>query len=269
VKNLFDLSERTAVVTGGAGLLGVQHGVAIHNYGGIPVLADINLDLATDAARKVGKNAIGIKMDVTDPKDILQVRSEILRRFGSIDILINNAARNPKVESNLDRSLDRVEDLDLQQWNEDLDIGLTGAMLCSRYFGEQMASQKRGVILNIASDLAIIGPDQRLYEQPGLPPEKQPKKPVSYPAVKSGLLGLTRYYATFWADCGVRVNAICPGGVENGQPAEFLERIARLIPMKRMARVDEYHGAIVFLCSDASAYMTGQTLVVDGGRTIW
>jgi NAD(P)-dependent dehydrogenase (short-subunit alcohol dehydrogenase family) len=142
-------------------------------------------------------------------------------------------------------------------------------MLCSRYFGEHMASQKHGVILNIASDLAIIGPDQRLYEQPGLSAEKQPKKPVSYSAVKSGLLGLTRYYATYWADSGVRVNAICPGGVENGQPPEFLNRIAKLIPMKRMARVDEYQGAIVFLCSDASSYMTGQSLIVDGGRTAW
>lgn len=132
-----------------------------------------------------------------------------------------------------------------------------------------MARQKRGAIVNVASDLALISPDQRLYREPGLPDEQQPVKPVTYSVVKSALLGLTRYLATYWADKGVRVNSISPGGVFNDQPPDFIERLSALIPMGRMAKIDELQGAILFLCSDASSYMTGANLVVDGGRTCW
>ena len=157
----------------------------------------------------------------------------------------------------------------LEQWQADLAVGLTGAFLCSRLFGGEMAKQGRGVIVNVASDLALIGPDQRLYRKSGLPDELQPVKPVTYSVVKAGLLGLTRYLATYWATAGVRVNAISPGGIYTDQPEEFVERLSNLIPLGRMARVDEYEGAILFLCSDASSYMTGANLVVDGGRTSW
>jgi NAD(P)-dependent dehydrogenase (short-subunit alcohol dehydrogenase family) len=132
-----------------------------------------------------------------------------------------------------------------------------------------MARRGRGVIVNVASDLALIGPDQRIYRQPGLPDHLQPVKPVTYSVVKAALVGLTRYLATYWADRGVRVNAISPGGVYNGQPDEFVAKLAQLIPLGRMANLDEYRGAILFLCSDASSYMTGNNLVVDGGRTCW
>ena len=132
-----------------------------------------------------------------------------------------------------------------------------------------MARRRKGVIVNIASDLAVIAPDQRIYRDETLPDEQQPVKPVAYSVVKSGLIGLTRYLATYWADCGVRVNAISPGGVYNNQPPEFVARLAQLIPLGRMARADEYRKAIVFLCSDASSYMTGQNLVMDGGRSCW
>jgi len=125
------------------------------------------------------------------------------------------------------------------------------------------------VILNIASDLAVIAPDQRIYRQPELPNDQQPVKPVSYSVVKTGLIGLTRYLATYWAEAGVRVNAISPGGVYNGQPDDFVERLTNLIPLGRMAHQDEYQGAVLFLCSDASSYMTGQNLIVDGGRSCW
>jgi len=261
---------RVVVITGGGGLLGKQHATAIHAFGGIPVIADVNLAAARRVASAVGSRAVPIRMDVTDPKSIMRVRNTITKQFGRVDVLINNAAHDPKVGDGRNRLTEgRFEDLDLGTWNVDLAVGLTGAVLCSRYFGETMAERRGGVILNIASDLALIGPNQTLYEVPGLPSTNQPKKPVSYSVVKSGLLGLTRYLATYWASHNVRVNALCPGGVENGQAAEFLERITRLIPLSRMARLDEYQGAIVFLCSDASSYMTGSVISIDGGRTCW
>ena len=153
-------------------------------------------------------------------------------------------------------------------------MGLTGAHLCSQVIGSYMAqtfreSERRGVILNIASDLAVIGPDQRIYRQPGLPEHLQPAKPVTYSVVKSALVGLTRYLATYWANSGVRVNAVSPGGIYNGQPEAFVQKLSDLIPMGRMARLSEYQGTVLFLVSDASSYMTGHNLVVDGGRTAW
>jgi NAD(P)-dependent dehydrogenase (short-subunit alcohol dehydrogenase family) len=192
-----------------------------------------------------------------------------LKEFGRVDILINNAANNPKVESASGQAWSRLENFPLDVWKADIAVGLTGAFLCSRVFGTEMAKRKNGVILNIASDLGVIAPDQRLYRQEGLAEDQQPVKPVTYSVVKTGLIGLTRYLATYWADRGVRVNAISPGGVFNGQPEDFVARLAKLIPMSRMAHVDEYQGAVLFLCSDASSYMTGQNLIVDGGRSCW
>ena len=268
--NPFDLEDRIVVITGGAGLLGVQHAKAVADFGGIPVIADLDESVAHDAAARLGGKASSIRLDVTDTDSIDKACEGLIDRFGKVDVLINNAARNPKVEAGaMKGNTGRLEDLDLSTWNADLNVGLTGAMLCSRAFGAKMAERGAGVILNIASDLAIIGPDQRLYRELDTPEERQPKKPVSYSVVKTGLIGLTRYLATYWGDCGVRSNALCPGGVENRQPPEFLDRIRKLIPMDRMAKLTEYHGAIVFLCSDASLYMNGQILSIDGGRTVW
>ena len=188
---------------------------------------------------------------------------------GAGRILINNAANNPKVEAAADPVWSRLENFPLDVWEADIAVGLTGAFLCSQVIGAEMARRKKGVIVNVASDLAVIAPDQRLYRQDGLPEDQQPVKPVTYSVVKTALLGLTRYLATYWADCGVRVNAISPGGVYTGQPEDFVTRLSSLIPLSRMARVDEYQGAILFLCSDASSYMTGTNLVIDGGRSSW
>jgi NAD(P)-dependent dehydrogenase (short-subunit alcohol dehydrogenase family) len=267
-KHLFSLDNKVAVITGGAGMLGKQHAIAIHSFGGIPILADLNLPAAKRVATEVGSRAIAVKLDVTSEQSVRRATKSILKSFGKVDILINNAARDAKVVKS-GMTSGRFEDFDLAIWNLDLAVGLTGAALCSRYFGEAMADQKNGVILNIASDLALIGPNQSLYEKTGLPPVEQPKKPASYCVTKSGMIGLTRYLATYWAQSNVRVNALCPGGVFSEQSPEFMERISKLIPMSRMANVDEYQGAVVFLCSDASSYMTGSIISIDGGRTCW
>ncbi len=267
---LFDLRDRVAIITGGAGLLGYHHGAILASAGARVVLLD--LPIANPAARasqltnESGSESIGIACDVTSESSLENARVHILEKFGGIDILINNAANNPKVEEGKS-AWSRLENFPLDVWEADLRVGLTGAFLCSRLFGAEMAKRKSGVILNVASDLALIAPDQRLYRVDGLPDNQQPVKPVTYSVVKTGLIGLTRYLATYWSSANIRVNAISPGGVFNGQSEVFLSRLKQLIPMERMANRDEYQGAILFLCSDASSYMTGANLVIDGGRS--
>lgn len=271
--SLFDLTGRVAIVTGGAGLLGRQHGAILAAAGANVVLID--LAAADPRARadalgvEHGRECLGIDADITDESSLEAARLRIIERFGRIDILVNNAANNPKVEdASPDRPWSRLENFPLSAWNADIAVGLTGTFLCSRVFGQTMVERNAGVILNVASDLGVIAPDQRLYRQDGVAEDRQPVKPVTYSVVKTALLGLTRYLATYWTAHNIRVNAISPGGVFAGQPDLFLSRLLPLIPMGRMAAVDEYHGAVLFLCSDASAYMTGQNLVIDGGRSI-
>ena len=273
LRDIFDLTGRTAIITGGAGLLGVKHAEAIALAGGRPVLVDIAGDAAQESAHHIrtryGVAALSVQADITQPADVHAIVKRTLAETGRIDILINNAANNPKAESQSTKNWSRLEQFSLEQWQADLGVGLTGAFLCSQAFGVEMARRGKGVILNIASDLGVIAPDQRIYRQPGVPNEQQLVKPISYSVVKTGLIGLTRYLATYWADRGVRVNAISPGGVYNGQADDFVRRLTDLIPLGRMAGLDEYQGAIIFLCSDASSYMTGSNLVIDGGRSVW
>jgi NAD(P)-dependent dehydrogenase (short-subunit alcohol dehydrogenase family) len=273
-KAAFDLTGRVGIITGGAGLLGVKHAEAMAEMGGLPVLLDLDGERAEARAKEIaavfGGQTLGLTADITQPKGIARALSQTLEAFGRVDILINNAANNPIVESRVGGpTWSRLENFPLKVWHRDLAVGLTGAFLCSQIIGSEMARRGKGVILNIASDLAVIAPDQRIYRQPGLPEERQPVKPVSYSVVKTGLLGLTRYLATYWADKGVRVNAVSLGGVYIGQDSGFVQRLSELIPLARMAHQDEYKAAIVFLVSDASSYMTGANVVLDGGRTAW
>ena len=272
--NYYDLTDKTALITGAAGVLGVEHAAALAAVGAKVVLTDINEAALYQALRRLQNEfdtnqILAYNMDVTALTSIKAVQEQ-LNTNGGVDILINNAAIDPKVKQ--DNSLletSRFEHFPLEQWNFQLNVGLTGAFLCSQVFGTAMAQRGTGVILNIASDLSLIAPDQRLYRREGLPEEQQPVKPVTYSVIKTALVGLTRYLATYWADQGVRVNALSPGGVYNGQGEEFVTRLTNLIPMGRMADRDEYRGVVKFLCSDASRYLTGQNIIVDGGRSVW
>jgi NAD(P)-dependent dehydrogenase (short-subunit alcohol dehydrogenase family) len=268
----FSLDGRVAIITGGAGLLGVRHAEAIASAGGIPVLADIRREdaetLAAAVAKATGARVMGLGCDVTSAESIHALLETVLARLGRVDILVNNAANNPKVETP-GQSFSRLERFPIDQWNADVAVGLTGPFLCARIIGGVLAAQQRGVIINISSEYGIIAPDQRLYRQEGLTAEQQPVKPVTYSVVKAGLHGLTLYLATYWAHANVRVNTISLGGVESGQPAAFLERAAAKIPMGRMAQPHDFQGALIYLCSDAAAFVTGANLVVDGGKTIW
>ncbi len=275
VLDYFDLQGKVAIITGGAGLLGRKHAEAILEAGGIPVIADIDAastaQTCQDLSNQYHTECLGIVTDITRRDSIEQLLAQVLDRYGRIDILINNAANNPKVEANAGSKQEwsRFENFPLDTWQADLQVGLTGIFLCCQVIGSSMAARGGGVILNIASDLAVIAPDQRIYRREGLDEDSQPVKPVTYSVVKSGVLGLTRYLATYWAGKNVRVNAISPGGVYNGQADEFVHKLTNLIPMGRMARVDEYKGAVLFLVSEASSYMTGSNLIIEGGRTVW
>ncbi len=273
INRLFDLKGRCAVITGGAGLLGRMHAEIIAEVGGYPIIADIDGERASavahDLTSRFGIKSLGLMVDITNKNAVERLRDTILNDFGRIDILINNAANNPKVKAGSVEEWSRFECFTMEQWHDDISVGLTGAFLCSQIIGAEMAKNSRGVILNISSDLGVIAPDQRLYKKEGLPPHRQPVKPVTYSVVKHGIIGLTKYLATYWADRNVRVNTLSPGGVYTGQSEEFLKKISSCIPMGRMACEDEYKGAVLFLVSDASSYMTGANLIVDGGRTCW
>ncbi len=266
----FSLTDQVVLITGGAGLLGKEHAAAVMEAGGTAVIADINIDRAHHAALEIDpseKRAHALHLDVSDREMCRAALKNCLERHGRIDVLVNNAAANPKVEDGMKPS--RFETQSLEDWEADLAVGLRGTFLCSQVFGGHMANNGGGVIVNVASDLGLIAPDQRIYREEGMSKEEAPTKPISYSVVKGGLILMTRYLATYWAEEGVRVNALCPGGVFAGQPEKFVQRLTNLIPLGRMARKDEYRAALIFLSTAASSYMTGSTLVVDGGRTCW
>jgi NAD(P)-dependent dehydrogenase (short-subunit alcohol dehydrogenase family) len=272
--NKFNLENKVIIITGALGLLGKKHVEAIAENGGIPIILDIEekkiLSLTKNIQLKYNVQAMGLKVDITKEKEVVNGCKRIIKKFGKIYGLVNNAANNPKIENQKDKSFSRLENFPLNLWEKDISVGLTGAWLCSKHFGSVIAKNKNGgSIVNISSDLGLIGPDQSIYSKKGSTKNKNPVKPVTYSVVKSGIIGLTRYLATYWADKNVRCNAICPGGVENNQSKEFLNLVKKKIPMGRLAKSDEYQGTLLWMLSDASSYLNGAIVPVDGGRTAW
>ena len=270
---LFDLSERVAILTGGAGLLGQEYAIALARAGAHVVIADINRSEADKLAAKVtsqtGVEALSVETDVSHKVSVEAMVSRALQVFGRADILVNNAALDPKFDSqHANDHTNAFEDFPLELWNQGLAVNLTGMFLCAQAVARPMLSQGKGIIVNVSSTYGLVGPDQRLYERddPNAPREY---KPVIYSVTKSAVFGLTRYLATYWAGKNLRVNALTPGGVFSGHDEEFVKRYSYRNPLGRMAQRDEYCGALLFLVSDASSYMTGANLVVDGGWTAW
>ncbi|HXQ29146.1 MAG TPA: SDR family oxidoreductase [Gemmatimonadales bacterium] len=270
--DLFSLEGRTAIVTGAVGLLGRQHAVALADAGANVVLVDLAQSAVEALAAELKPAATGeivpVGADVTDPASLAAARARVAERFGRIDVLVNNAAVNDKVEApEQGAEAARFENFSLEQWRRVLDVNVTGVFLPSQIFGALMAEQGGGSVINIASTYALVGPDPSLY---ACPDGSQPfVKAPAYPASKGAVLALTRFLAAYWGRRAVRVNALVPGGVANGQDPAFIARYAARTPLGRMAAPDDYRGALVFLASDASRYMTGSLLVVDGGFTAW
>jgi len=269
----FSLEGKVFVITGGLGLLGREHAKAIAEFGGNPVLLDLEENNWMEFSKEINRNqkvqSHFIRCDITNEGDIISAKDTILDKYNRIDGLINNATINPKVEKSKSKNFSRLENLDLEQWEREIKVGLTGAMLCSKIFGQEMVNNLKGVIVNISSDLGVIAPDQRIYKIDNIDEKNQPVKPITYSVIKHGIIGLTKYLSTYWSNKNIRVNSLSPGGVFNGQNEVFVNKLTNLIPMRRMANIDEYKAAIIFLCSDASSYMTGQNLIIDGGRSVW
>jgi NAD(P)-dependent dehydrogenase (short-subunit alcohol dehydrogenase family) len=266
----FSLRDRTAIVTGAAGLLGREHCLALGEAGARVVVTDLDGDSCATFARELEQRdvrALAVAADITEPRTLERLRDATLERFGSIDVLVNNAAIDDKFVDGADLEASRFENYPLERWRRSIDVNVTGTFLCCQILGGEMARRGRGSIVNVASTYGVVAPDQSLYEGPD--GAQRFFKSAAYPTGKGAVVALSRYLATYWAAAGVRVNTLSPGGVEAGQDAHFVHSYGRRTPLGRMARADDYRGAVVFLASDASSYMTGFNLVVDGGWTAW
>jgi NAD(P)-dependent dehydrogenase (short-subunit alcohol dehydrogenase family) len=262
----FLLSNRTVVITGGGGILGTRVTQALARAGAR--VAVIEPDLAKAEAACAGVDAglageaLPFAADVTDPASVERALLGIEAAFGQVDGLINNAA----VKS--ENFFEPFETFPLADWKQVMDVNLNGAFVCCQVFGRGMAQRKRGAIINTLSIYGVVAPDQRIYEG-SMYEGYAINTPAVYSASKAGMLGLTRYLAAYWGHCGVRVNAVSPGGVFSGQNDTFVKRYSERVPMGRMARDDEMSGAAIYLLSDAASYVTGQNLVIDGGLSAW
>ena len=260
---MFTLDDKVCVVTGALGLIGRELVNALAAARAHVVITDLDHGACIDRAHAV-PGALGHGADITKPEHVAGLLAAVLDRFGRIDVLVNNAAIDDKVGPNSDG---RFEGYALAQFRRAMDVNVTGMFLCSQILGTPMAEQRAGSIINIASTYGLVGPDQSLYR--GEDGRQSFWKGPAYPTTKAAVLGFTRYLAAYWGRQGVRVNALTPGGVRAGQDGEFVARYAARTPLGRMALATDYGGAAVFLASEASAYMTGANLVVDGGFTAW
>jgi NAD(P)-dependent dehydrogenase (short-subunit alcohol dehydrogenase family) len=270
---LFSLKGKVSIVTGALGLLGKEHCKALSRAGANVIVCDLDKEKSYDFARTLSENSIsgkpiGIFLDVTDPDSINDAKEIILNEFGHIDVLVNNAAINDMFEDpKVSKELSNFENYPLHAWKRSIDVNLTGVFLCSQIFGSQMASQLSGSIINIASTYGIVAPDQSIYKNDM--GEQEFIKPPVYSATKGAVIAFSKYLASYWGNKGVRVNTLSPGGVLNKQKEYFVRNYSRRTQLGRMAAPTDYAGAIVFLASDASSYMTGANLVVDGGYIAW
>lgn len=266
---LFDLTGRVAVVTGGAGLLGQEFCRTLAEAGAQVVVADLDESAAVQTALEINQRngkAFAIAVDVTIPPSVNRMVETALKSYSRLDILVNSAALDPKFDPQHGGHTSAFEDYPLELWNQALAVNLTGAFLCCQAAGRVMLAQGGGVMINMSSIYGITAPDQRLYQKPGQTPVY---KPVYYPVTKTGILGLTTYLAAYYAGKNIRVNAISPGGVYNGHDNDFVKAYSAKTILGRMAYKDDMNGALLFLASDASAYMTGANIVVDGGWSVW
>lgn len=268
IKELFSLKDKTAIVTGALGLIGKQHCYALAEAGANIVVTDLDEKKCKEFAESLPNNSIGVSADVTDPDSIKKLLKRVLKEFGKVDVLVNNAAINDMFENpQAAAEQSMFENYPLEMWKKSLNVNVTGTFLCCQVIGKEMAKQRSGSIINIASTYGIVGPNQSLYKNSD--GSQSFYKSPSYPATKGAIINFTRFLAAYWGKDGVRVNTLSPGGVENNQEEYFINNYSEKTPLGRMAKPDDYKGAIVFLASDASSYMTGANLVVDGGWTAW
>lgn len=264
--SMFSLKNKTAIVTGALGLIGREHCKALSEAGANVIVADINKKKCEAFTKTLETESIGIEIDVTNKESLINARDKILKKYGHIDILVNNAAINDMFENpKAAKEQSKFENYPLEIWQKSVDVNLTGVFLCSQVFGSEMAKRKSGSIINIASTYGITAPDQSLYiKEDG---SQDFFKPPAYSATKGGVIAFTKYLAAYWGKDNVRVNTLTPGGVENKQDEFFIEQYSKKTHLNRMAKPTDYKGALIFLASDASNYMTGANLVVDGGWT--
>jgi NAD(P)-dependent dehydrogenase (short-subunit alcohol dehydrogenase family) len=264
--DLFSLHNKTAIVTGALGLIGQKHCEALAAAGANVVVADINEQRSQEFALALGEKHLGIGIDVTNKASVKDALNTTIAKYGSIDILVNNAAINDMFENPaLAKDLSAFENYPLNVFQRSLDVNITGVFLCSQVFGSAMAEQGSGSIINIASTYGMVGPDQTIYRNEC--GEQTFYKSAAYPVTKGAVINFTRFLAAYWGEKGVRVNTLSPGGVENGQNEFFIHNYTSKTLLGRMAKANDYQGALIFLASEASAYMTGANLVVDGGWT--
>jgi NAD(P)-dependent dehydrogenase (short-subunit alcohol dehydrogenase family) len=273
----FNLTGKVAIITGGPGLLGQEFCRTLAEAGAAVVVADINAEGVNAVATqliKSGYHALGVATDVTQPDSVQALVQETLSTFGRLDILVNSAALDPKFDPEALAEMAKhgavsgaFENYPLESWKAALDVNLTGMFLCCQAAVAPMLAQgKKGSIINICSTYGLVAPDQRIYQRKG---KQTSYKPVYYSVTKAGVLGLTRYLSAYFAGTEIRVNALTPGGVFNNHDEVFLKAYTARTVMGRMANKEEMNGALLFLASDASSYMTGSNLVVDGGWTAW